>query len=333
MAFLTDARGVTLTDQASLSFVQSNLAYVSPTVYERKYQNADYRRHLTVTTEGPQWAASSTWYAMDKTGEAKFVSGQSTDIPYVGLTRDQFNAPNYMIAAGFEWTVEEANQALILNQNLSAELPLHTRAVVERTLYQIAVTGRTRADAPQEKGTGFTGLINDAGVTSYTVPATGTGTSTFWSAKTPDQILFDVNTLLGGIPTATSNVEYADALRLPPSAMRYLSSTRLGNGDGSLTILRFLRENNILTAETGQVLDIQSIPELETAGAGGNGRMVAYRNAPEVVDFWLPMPYLLLPVRSRSLMSFEGAGVARTGGTRIKLTGAIRYADGITQAS
>jgi hypothetical protein len=327
MAFLTDASGTMLNDAVSLSFAQNNLSNIETQVYARKYQNADYARHVPVVTEGQQWAASTTWYASDTAGEAKFVTGASTDIPYVNVTRDQFNAPNYMIASGYEWNVEELNQALITGVNLSADLPLASRQVVERRLYQIAMIGAA------EKGTGFTGFINDAGVTSYTVGATGTGSSTFWANKTPDQILFDVNTLLGGIPTATANVEYADALRIPPSAMRYISSVRLGNGDGSMTILAFLRLNNILTAETGAPLDIASIPELETAGAGGNGRMVAYRRSPEVVRFWLPLPFLLMPVRSRSILSFEGAGVARTGGTQIKLTGAIRYADGITQAA
>lgn len=327
MAFLTDARGQMLNDAASLSFAQNNLSYVEPGIYRRKYQNADYRRHLPVVTEGQSWAASATWYAMDQVGEAKFVTGATTDIPYVGVTMDQFNSPNYMIASGFEWNVEELNQALIAGVNMSAEKPALSRQVVERRLYQIAMIGAT------EKGAAFTGLINDTGVTSYTVAATGNGSSTFWANKTPDQILTDVNTLLGGIPTATNEVEYADTLRLPPSAFRYLSSTRLGTNGDSMTILAFLRQNNIYTAETNQPLDIQSIPELGTAGTGGNGRMVAYRNAEEVVRFWLPMPFMLLPVRSRSIMSFEGAGLARTGGTQIKLTGAIRYADGITQAS
>ena len=71
------------------------------------------------------------------------------------------------------------------------------------------------------------------------------------------------------------------------------------------------------------------IDELETAGDGGTRRMVAYRRAPEVVRFWLPMPAMSLPLRSRSIMSYEGAILARTGGTQIRLTNAIRYADGI----
>lgn len=318
---LIDATGQ-VNDQVALGFAQNTLSYIEPTVYRTRYQTFDYARHVPVVTEGNAWAQGSTWYSLDATGEAKFITGQSTDIPFVGLTRNQYNAPFYMIASGWTWNIEELNQAALAGVNVSAELPQASRRVVERKLYDIAITGGAEKN--------LSGLINDAGVTSYTVAATGTGSSTFWANKTPDQILFDVNTLLGGIPTATNNVEYADTLRLPPSAMRYISSTRLGNGDGALTILRFLRENNIYTAETGQPLDIATIQELETAGASGDGRMVAYRRSEEVVRFMLPMPYNILPVRSRSILSYESAGIARTGGTQIRLPGAVRYADRIT---
>lgn len=317
---LIDATGQ-VNDQVALGFAQNTLSYIEPTVYRTRYQTFDYARHIPVVTEGNAWAQGSTWYSLDSTGEAKFISGQSTDIPFVGLSRNQFNAPFYMIASGWTWNIEELNQAALAGVNVSAELPQTSRRVVERKLYDIAMTGAT------EKGAAFTGFINDAVVFSYQVANTGTGSSRLWANKTPDQILFDVNTLLGGIPTATGNVEYADSLRLPPSAMRYISSTRLGNGDGSLTILRFLRENNIYTAETGQPLDIATIQELETAGTGGTGRMVAYRRAEEVVRFMLPMPYNILPIRSRSILSYESAGIARTGGTQIRLPGAVRYAD------
>ena len=320
---LIDAQTGQVNDQVALGFAQSTLSYIEPTVYRTRYQTFDYARHVPVVTEGNSWAQSSTWYSIDATGEAKFITGQATDIPFVGLQRSQYTAPFYMVASGWTWNIEELNQAALAGVNVSSELPMASRRVVERKLYDIAMTGGGTEKA-------LTGLINDASVTSYTVAATGTGSSTFWANKTPDQILFDINTLLGGIPTATNNVEYADTLRLPPSAMRYISSTRIGNGDGLLTILRFIRENNIYTAETGQPLDIGSIQELETAGASGDGRMIAYRRAPEVVRFMLPMPYNILPVRSRSILSYEAAGIARTGGTQIRLPGAVRYADRIT---
>lgn len=319
---LMDATGQ-INDQVALGFAQNQLSTIEAGIYRTRYQTFDYARHVPVVTEGNQWAQGSTWYSLDSQGEAKFITGQSTDIPFVGLTRNQYQAPFYTIASGWTWNIEELNQAAIAGVNVSAELPGTARRVVERKLYDIAMTGGGAEKA-------LTGLINDATVTSYTVAADGTGSSTFWSAKTPDQILRDVNVLLGGIPTATGNVEYADTLRLPPSAFRYLSSTRLGTNGDSVTILEFLRNNNIYSAETQNDLDIGTIQELETAGASGDGRMVAYRRAPEVVRFMLPMPFNILPVRSRSILSYESAGIARTGGTQIRLPGAVRYADRIT---
>jgi Uncharacterized protein conserved in bacteria (DUF2184) len=51
-------------------------------------------------------------------------------------------------------------------------------------------------------------------------------------------------------------------------------------GDGLLTVLEYLRKNNIYTAETGQALDIQPLRELAAASQDGGGRMVVYRRDP-----------------------------------------------------
>jgi hypothetical protein len=106
----------------------------------------------------------------------------------------------------------------------------------------------------------------------------------------------------------------------------------LGNGDGALTILKFIQENNVYTAETGQPLNIATIVELETAGAGGAGRMVAYRNQREVVRVDMPQPFRFQPPRSRSILGYEVGGTYRLGPIQWRLPGAARYADGITGA-
>lgn len=321
MAYLTDARGQMLSDVASLNFAQSNLTNVEAGIYRARYPAFDYARHVPVVTEGNAYAAGTTWSMMDGAGEARFVNGNGTDIPYVGVTMDQRTGPNYTIALGYEWNVIELNQAMMAGVNMSAEKPLLANRGVERQLYDIAVVG-----AP-EKGAAFTGLINDASVT--TVDATPGDNGVTAETKSPDESLRDVVALMSGIPRATGNNEYADALRVAPSLFDYWSVTRLGSGDGSMTILDFIREKNVYTSRTRQPLDIDVIQELETAGEGGTRRMVAYRKAPEVVRFWLPMPARSLPLRSRSIMSYEGAIMARTGGTQIRLTGAVRYSDGL----
>jgi len=326
MTFLTDARGIQLNDQASLQFAQSNLTYVEPGIYERPYPEKEYGRHVPVVTEGSAYAATATWYTMDWAGEAKFFGPASADTPYVEVSMDQKNSPNYQIVAGFRWSVLELNQALLAGVNMSNEKPMKTRTAIVNKLYDIAITGAA------EKGASFTGLINDPAVTAADVAATGAGSSKFWTAKTPDQIISDVNTLLRGVATATNNEIYANALRLPPTAFDYLATTRLGAGDGDKTILDFVRAKNIWTSRTRQELDIDVIPELETASASGDGRMIAYRKDREYLDFWLPMPYLLSGLKEDGIWGYKGGAMASTGGTRIKMPAAVRYADQITDA-
>lgn len=317
------ATGMPINDQVALGFAQTNLTYVEPEVYRTRYPTTDYARHVPLDTSGAAWAQSSTWYSVDSQGEAKFISGQSTEIPFVGMTKVQYTSPFYMIGSGWTWNIEELNQAALTGTNLSAEGPADSRRVVERKLYDIAVSGAT------EKG--WTGLINDATVTATDVASDGTGASPFWNTKTPDQILRDFNFALAAIPAATNNVEYADTVRLPSSAFDYLATTRLGSTT-EMTILDWVRMKNLYTSRTRQELDIDVIPELGTIASGSHGRMIAYRKATEVVRFKLPMPFNLLPIRSRSLLSFEGAGITRTGGTQIRLPGAVRYLDQIITA-
>jgi hypothetical protein len=58
--------------------------------------------------------------------------------------------------------------------------------------------------------------------------------------------------------------------------------------------------------------------------------MVAYRRDPEVLRFHLPMPRTVLQPRQKSIMGFETGIIARTGGTEIRLPGAVAYGDEVT---
>jgi len=319
--FMSD--GISVNDQVALNFAQNQLYNLETRIYEKKYPEFDYRRHIPIVQEGSPWAQGTTWQALDISGEAKFISDQSTDLPYVKMSRDQYNAPFYMIASAWEWSIVEMNQAALAGLSLSTQLPSAARRIVERKLYDIFMTG-------SGEKSGLSGFVNDASVTSYTVPADGTGASTFWPTKTPDLILRDFNQLLAGIRISTNNIEYADAVRLPPSAFDYISTARLGTNDSATTILDWIREKNSYTARTRNELDIDTIQELETAGASGDGRMIAYRKDEEVVRGLLPMAPTPIEVRSRSLLTYESAIMSRTGGTNIRLPGAMRYADRIT---
>ncbi|HDS1723388.1 DUF2184 domain-containing protein [Pseudomonas sp. YQ_13] len=308
--------------QAALPFVIAQGRNIETRVYQRRYPAFNYAAHVPVVTEGQPWAIGTTFFTVDTAGEAKFLSGAGTDMPFNQATRDQASHDFAMIGSGWEWNLEEINQAALYGVNLNDTKAMSAADKVERLLNSIAMVGSTEKN--------WQGFLNNSAVSRADAAATGTGSSTFWSAKTVDQILDDVNGLLSGIRTNTEEVEWADTLRLPPNAFRLAATKRLGAGDGFITVLEYLRRNNIYTAETGQPLDIMPIREARNASQDGGGRAVAYRKDPEVLRFHLPMPRRVLAPRQKSIMGFETGIIARTGGTEIRLPGAVAYLDEIT---
>ena len=308
--------------QAAYPFVIAQGRNIETKVYQRRYPTYNYAAHVPVVTEGNAWAIGTTFFTVDTAGEAKFLSGAAADMPFNQATKDMASHDFAMIGSGWEWNLEEVNQASLYGINLNDTKAMSAADKIERILNSIAMSGATEKN--------WTGFVNNASVSRVDVANDGTGSSTFWTAKTVDLILRDINNLIASVRTNTSEVEWADTLRLPPAAFRDIATRRLGAGDGMMTLLEYLRKNNIYTAETGQALDIQPIRELATASQDGGGRMIAYRRDPEVLRFHLPMPRRVLLPRQKSIMGWETGIIARTGGTEIRLPGAMAYGDEVT---
>lgn len=310
--------------QAALPFVLAQGRNIETRVYQRRYPTFNYAAHVPVVTEGNEWAIGTTFFTVDAAGEAKFLSGAGTDMPFNQVTRDQASQDFAMIGSGWEWNIEEVNQAALYGINLNDTKAVSAADKVERLLNSVAMAGAA------EKG--WTGLTNSPLVSRTDVAATGAGGSRLWKDKTVDQILLDMNALLTSIRKNSNEVEWADTLRLPPDAYRLLTTVRVGSPDFLISAIDYFKRSNIYTAETNQPLDIAPLRELSFAGAGGTGRMVAYRKDVEVLRFHLPMPRRVLQPRQKSIMGFEAGIIARTGGTEIRLPGAVAYADGMTPA-
>lgn len=304
--------------QAALPFVVAQGRNIEAGVYARRYPTLNYNRVLPIVTEGNQWAIGTTFFTVDSAGEAKFISGAGTDMPFNKSSRDQASHDFAMIGSGWEWNLEEVNQSALYGINLPATDAASATDKIERLLNSIAFTGST------EKG--WSGFANSSAVPRADVATPGT----FWPAKTVDQMLADVDEVLGRVRTQTEEVEWADSIALPPVAFRTAATKRLGAGDGFMTVLEYIKKNNIYTAETDQPLNIYPVRELATASQDGGGRMVAYRKDREVVRFHLPMPRTVLQPRMKSLMGFEQGIIARTGGTEWRLPKSAAYADEIT---
>lgn len=304
--------------QANLGFVVSQTAHVEAGVYSIRYPDIQYQALIPVDTSANPWATSVTFYSMDRVGAADFINGMADDVPTVGISMDKHESNVYMGGIGYDYGLEEVNQARMLGISLPGEKASAARRAYEEFVDNIALNG----DATK----GMEGLFNYTGVPAASVTADGSGSSALWSAKDGDKILRDVNDLITGVFTATNTVAMADTLILPWTQMNSIASRRLG--DTSLTILEFLRQNNVYTATTGSPLTIRAARGLDTRGAGNTARMIAYRRSPEVLKLHMPMPHQFLPVQVRGLR-YVVPGIFRLGGLDIRLPKEVRYADGI----
>lgn len=298
--------------QTNLGFVQSQTAHVEAGVYAARFPSIRYPGLIPVDNSAPEWIKTVDYYSMDIAGKAGWTADRAKDLNMVGTNLGKASSQVFMADIGYDYGLEEVNQASMLGMNLPSEKAAAARLIYERTVDNIAFTGDV------EKG--WKGLYNSAAVVADSAPTGG------WATATEDQILGDINAVLSGVFSATNEIAIADTLILPSLKYQLIASMRLG--DTGVTVLEFIQRANSYTAETGQQLNIRSSRGLNTAGAGSTARMVAYRNSPEVLKLHIPMRHRFLPVQVAGL-TYQVPGIFRLGGLDIRLPKEVRYSDGI----
>lgn len=300
--------------QVALGFVVAQTSIIEPGVYRTIYPDIQYRSLIPVDTSGSEFATSVTYYSSDQYGKAGWINGNADDIPKAGTNRSQHQTPVHTAGIGYGYGWEEIGRAQLLGINLPNEDAMAARRAAEELVDRVALLGDT------EKG--FTGLFNAAGVTPV---AATTGA---WGSATPAQITADMNAALMKVHNDTATTTIADTLLLPWNKFFHISTTPMSvNSD--MTILQWFLANNVYTAATGQQLTVRGIRGLETAGAGGVARMIAYTNDARVLKLHMPMPHRFLPVYQSGPLRWDVPGVMRLGGLDVRLPKEVVYIDGI----
>ena len=300
--------------QAALDFVVEQTSIIEPTVYQTRYPDIIYRDLIPVDTSGSEFATSVTYYSSDQYGKADWINGNADDIPRAGTTRAQHQTPVHTAGIGYGYGWEEIGRAQLLGINLPNEDAMAARRASEELVDRVALVG----DADK----GFTGLFNAAGVTPVAAPSGG------WGSATPTAIVGDLNGMLMGIFNGTNGTGLADTLLLPWEKFFHISTTPM-NANSDTTILQWFLANNVYTASTGRQLTVRGVRQLDTAGAGGVARAVAYRNDPQVLKLHMPMPHRFLPVYQSGPLRWDVPGVMRLGGLDVRLPGEVSYLDGV----
>jgi hypothetical protein len=291
-------------DSTNLGFVVSQTAHIEAGLVARKYPGITYQADIPVDTSAHPFAKSITFFSSDNVGAAKIINGHGDDIPMANVDLGKSDAPVHMGGIGYSFSLEEIGQAQMIGMGLDAMGAASARFAYEKFV-----------DAAAYSGTGLpggTGLYNSAAVT----PVASTG---LFSALTPDQVLLNLNTLIGGAFSSTLGIEMVNTVRLPLAVFTDLTTRRVT--DINMTIMQFLREANVYTAQTGQPLDIKADYRLTT-------RAVAWMKDPEVLKLHIPMTLRFLPVQPRNV-EYYVPGMFRMAGLDIRRPGAVRYLDGV----
>ncbi|BAQ44394.1 DUF2184 domain-containing protein [Methylobacterium aquaticum] len=304
----------------ALAFLVSQQAFIEPTVYRTQYPAIRYQRLIPVDTAAPEWIPAVTYFSMDQVGAARWVTGNAQDVPRADVKRNIFETTVSMAGIGYGYDLEELGKAQLLGMSLDADKAAAARQASEEFIDKTALFGDTAK--------GYDGLVNNPAVTAGSAPPTGAAGSTQFKDKTAEQVTADVNGAITGVFVGSNTVELADTLLLPYQIMIDLSIRRI-DPMSQMTVLDWIRRNNIFTMETGQPLDIIGVRGLETAGAGGTARLMAYRRDPTVLKLWLPMPFRFFPAWQTGPWRFDVPGAFRFGGTDIRRPGACRYLDGL----
>ncbi len=305
--------------QAALGFLLSQVTNIESEVYAIRYADIQYPKLVPVDTSGYPWAKTVTYFTYDQVGQADWMNGDASDMPFAELARTKFETTVESAKIGYRFSLEEVNQAMLIpGMNLSADKAAAAKRAADELVERVVISGDARK--------GFLGLVNQTVVPQVAVPNGASG-SPLWANKTPAEILADVNNALVGAWSSTNQVELHDTVLLPVPQYGTLASTPRSSTSDT-TLMTYLQANNVYTSTTGQPLTVRTVRQLAGAGAGGSNRMITYRRDPQVLKFHMPMPHQFFPPQQR-MLEFIIPGMLRLGGLDVRLPRGMSYNDGI----
>jgi hypothetical protein len=261
------ATGSVKTVDSAGSFLVNELERLDPTLHMPLAavtwsRDIDLREDVTIADESASFTNSTAAAAGGVVPAGINWGGKvTTAIAGISLDISKTSQPLPLWEMELKYSIPELESAIKVGRPIDQQkfefLNLKHQMDIDQVVYMGDVT---------TMGTSFTGMFNNTGVTATTA-ATGAALGTKWSTKTPAEMLADVNTLLNNTWAASGYSVIPDRLLIPPAQYSILVSQVVSTA-GSMSILKFLEENN-LAAQRGGSLDIYPVKWAIGMGAGG----------------------------------------------------------------
>jgi hypothetical protein len=291
-------------DDAGL-FLERQLEYIRPQIFEVAYADIKYPTLLPVTSEAGQGAQTFTYRIMDSTGEFKLLADAADDLPRSDISQVEKSINIRSFGGSFGYTVQELRAAQMANIALEQRRASAVRRAYEEKVEALAMFG--------ESSVGLAGFFNNA-----TVDIIAANKWFTTASVTAQEMLELLNYGVSAIINASNMKEQPDTILLAYEDYNVISTTR--NSDSSdVTVLEyFLRTNPYIR-------NVEPINQLDRDNSIlSTNRMVVYKRDPEKVQLHIPQPLELFPPQQRGL-EFIVPAHARVGGVALYYPKSVIY--------
>jgi len=294
-------------DEAGL-FLERQLEYIRPQVFEVEYADIKYPTILPVTSEAGPGAQTFTYRIMDATGDFKLISDAADDLPRADVSQVEKSINIRSFGGSFGYTVQELRAAQMANMALEQRRAAAVRRAYEEKVESVALFG--------EASVGLAGFFNNSTVDVVSADKWFTGVTA--TGTTAQDMLDLMNQGVTAIINGSSMKEQPDTILMAWEDYNVVSTTR--NSDSSdVTVLEyFLRTNPFIR-------NVEPINQLDADKSSlSNNRMVIYKRDPGKVQLHIPQPLELFPPQQRGL-EFIVPAHARVGGVALYYPKSVIY--------
>ena len=291
-------------DDAGL-FLDRQLEYIRPQIFEVEYADIKYSTILPVTAEAGPGSQQFTYRIMDATGDFKLISDAADDLPRADVSQTEKSINIRSFGGSFGYTVQELRAAQMANVALEQRRAAAVRRAYEEKVESVAMFG--------EGSVSLAGFFNNA-----TVDVISANKWFSTSAVTAQEMLEILNQGVSAIISGSNMKEQPDTILMPCEDYNTVSTTR--NSDSSdVTVLEyFLRTNPYIR-------NVEPINQLAAANSSlAKNRLVVYKRDPQKVQLHIPQPLELFPPQQRGL-EFIVPAHARVGGVALYYPKSVKY--------
>lgn len=249
---------------------------------------------LPLDTEVDTGAESYVYYFIEPVGMANILNTYAdTDVPEISLAGKRTVGTVVPIGAMYGWSFQDLRTAALAKHDIKTHKGNAAKQAHMQRWNTLGWFGSTAH--------GIYGLLTHPNITHTLAPYKAGGTTEadrLWSAKSFEEILADLGTLINTPPDITNGIEKVDNVVIASRVWRSLNARIVAAANSSNVTIQTFLSTNFPGVTFSEEIVLNAANHASTEFAGKN-LAVAFKRDAEKVSFVLPQDYEQFPPQER----------------------------------